>query len=322
VRLGPLRIHLGINEPVAKLDLTLREVAEADSYGLSPDKYDELRSKLEERLKKKVTPEVEKVKAEWIDHLRKEVTKELTPKIRVEVLAECRKQAETELRDGVWKELNANLNSRAPTPREREAFKEFVREAELDCLTQANAASGDSDRAALAYRWSRRVRLPFSWGLFLAAPVLAFFLHRSYEWGLGFWAFILPLIAGAIGFAYYTSERHDKLEPHQALFGKVASDYWVLAERAKKLQLVTAHTALNRGELQTALTDFTAAKKELDDRYLPSARSLEKSRGEVRAQLLTEVDPEKVFRVASDTEAFDKLEEKSEEAEQQASRAG
>lgn len=322
MKLGPIRIHLGVNEPVAKLDLTLREVQEADSYGLSPDKYDELRTKLEERLKKKVTPEVEALKEAHLKAIRQEVTKELTPKIRVEVLAECKKQAETDLRDGVWKELNATLNSRAPTPREREAFKVFVREAEMDCLTQANAASADGDRAVSAYRWNRRIRIPFAWGLSLAAPILAFFLHQRYEWGLGFWAFLVPLIAGALGFAYYTNERDDKLAPRQALFGKVASDYWILAERAKKLQLVTAQTALNRGELQKSLDEFTSAKKELDDRYLPSARNLEKSRGEVRAQLLSEVDPEKVFRIASDTEAFDNLEEKSEEAEQQASRAG
>lgn len=73
-----------------------------------------------------------------------------------------------------------------------------------------------------SYRWNRRIRYPLAWVLFLSSPMLAFFLYNIYSWGLGFWAYLIPLIVGAIGFAYHTNDRDEKLAPLRAHFGKIA----------------------------------------------------------------------------------------------------
>lgn len=143
---------------MAKLDLTLREVAEAKEYGITTKQYEGFRAKLEDRLKKKLTPEVEKVKADYLSCIRREVTRELTPKIREELIGECRKAAEAELRGKVTEELRKEASSRVPNEKDLEAVREFVREAELDCMTQAHAASADAEEAKRGLKWTRALR--------------------------------------------------------------------------------------------------------------------------------------------------------------------
>jgi hypothetical protein len=329
---------------MAKLDLTLREVEEAQSYGLTPTQYDDLKSKLYERFTRKVKDDLASearkalrqdkdfrneiakemrdgvlstVEAELRNKLPKElrpkIEEELRPKVEAAILPDLRKKAEADLRDkllGEVREVEKEVAGKVPSVRDREAFRDFIREVEIDCMTQADSASNDSDSAASTLNWRRRLRAPLSWGLLLAVPVLGFFLHRQFGAGLGFWAFLLPIVAAATGFASMTRKRIRSAAQSMDSHCRIASDYWVMTERAKRLRIVTTECAQTRGSLWSALNEFAQEKKALDDRYWPSARSFEKSRAEIRTQLLSEIDPDKLLRIADTrVEEFEALEE-------------
>lgn len=331
---------------MAKLDLTLREAEEAKSYGLTPDQYDDLKAKFEKRLRDRLTTEVKdqskkeaktelraeistemrptiradvekemrpKLLGEVEKELRAKLPDELKPKLREEVLPDVRKQVGAELgektRTAIRADLEREYAERVPNTKDRAAFKEFIREAEIDCLTQGTAASNDFEKAEASLLWSRRVRLPFACLLFIGLPILGFFLYQGFATGPGFWTFLIAAIGAAIAFAVNLSARHERLIESIKHNKKVSSDYWVLAEAAKRFRVVTAECSQKKGELDEALTNFTRSKRELDDRYWPNARALETARGEVRSQLMSEVDPDRLLRVAdSNIQAFEELE--------------
>lgn len=323
---------------MAKTELTLREVTdEAQRYGLSPDYYDSLKETFERRQRERLLTEVTiQVKKEAKAELRGEVTSELRPGLRIEVekelrpklateiekelraklpdelrpklreelLPEVRKQVEAELGDNLRQEartaVEQEIAKQIPTHKDRNAFREFVREEEVDCMTQANAASTDADTAESSLLWGRRLRVPFAYGLFVALPVLAFVLYQRFDLQPGFWAFLVPAVFAAIVFAATLSDRQERFSKRVVENRKIASDYWVLAEQAKKLRIITSDYAQTRGELQQELAQFTAAKRQLDDHYYPAAKSLELSRTEVRNRLMSDVDPDKLLRIATD----------------------
>lgn len=320
-------------------DLTVREVNEAKSYGLNPDQYDELRDKFEKRQRERLMIEVrdqakKEAKAELrveignemrpgiredVDkemrpklttqiekELRAKLPDELRPKLREDLLPELRKQVETELsaqiRATAKVEAEQGVARQVPTVRDRTAFRDFIREEEVSCLTQANAASTDAEDAERSLRWGRRLRVPVAYGLFAALPILGYILFERFGTGPGLWSFLVPAVFAAIAFAGTLGGRQESLKNKVTANRKVAADYWVLAERAKKLRMVTAEMATTKEELRKEVDSYTENKQRLDDNYFPAAESLAKSRVEVRDQLMSEVDPDKLLRVASEPE--------------------
>lgn len=324
---------------MSKLDLTVREVNEAQTYGLSSDQYDELKDKFTKRSRESLRNEVldqakKEAKTELrtqIDievrplikvaverdlrpilateiekELRSKLPDELQPKLREALLPEVRKQVESEIGEKLRQEartaIEQEIAQQVPTNKERAALQEFVRDAEVDCMTQAHAASNDADAAEQSLKWSRRTRVPVAYALILGLPILAFFLYHRFVFTEGFWAFLAPAVVAAIAFASAVSGRHEKLTMTSTETRKSASAYWRLASQAKKLRMVTATSAQTRGTLREELNRFTSSKETLDEHYSPAVKSLEQSRIEVREQLLSDVDPEKLLRVADDDE--------------------
>jgi len=320
-------------------DLTVREVNEAKGYGLSLEQYVDLKEKFSSRQRDRLVEEVrDQAKKEAKSELRNEISSEMRPNIRIDVekemrpklLAEIEKELRAklpdelrpklrgellpEVRKQVEAELGAQLRTEArteakqemarelPSAKDRRSFREFVREEEVDCLTQANAASFDADKAESALRWGRRLRVPMSFLLFIGLPIFGFFLHTRFGEGPGFWTFLLPAIFAAVSFAIAVGTRQENLKEAIQNNRKVASNYWVLAERAKKLRMVVGESAQTRDELRQEVNSYAQAKQGLDNTYFPAATSLTRARQEIREQLLSEVDPDKLFRVATEPE--------------------
>lgn len=306
----------------AALDLTLREAKEAKGYKLSAEDYAELKNQFLVRFRQQYHDELwEDAKTEAKDELRAEIAKEvskglsdaLRPRLKEEMLPELRTQIETELsqknRAEVRKELAEEFLAQVPTDRQRAAFREYVREAELDCLTQAHASALDGERVAADLKWSRNTRLPFAYALFLALPILAFVLYQHYLTSAGFWAFLVPAVIAAIAFAGHLSDRHTRLSSLVRSHERATSEYRVSADEAKRLRIVTADSASTRAELRDGLNSFLNGKRNLDKEHRPNIVALEKARIDIRNQLMSEVDPDKILRIEN-TEAIEDFDDK------------
>lgn len=307
-----------------KLDLTLREVNEAESYKLTPERYLEIRSRIEQRLRSQLFPDAAKHTQAIEAELKARLIKELKPKIREELAAECQKVAEETLREKIEQEVQTRINgevaAKVPSPKDRKAFQDFVREAEFEALASATASSVEAD---VMERWlavSRTLSTPLSWVWLLATPILGFLLHQRFGFGVGFFAYFLPLVIGAVTFAFTTSFRHQLRFNNVASRRKITSDYLMLADKAKQHRIVTAEGALTRGELVEALRYFTNEKAQLDNKYHPTVKTLGRARVLARDNLMTEMDPETLLRVASDPraeefEALDRQEQAKRESQ-------
>jgi hypothetical protein len=324
---------------MATEDLTLKEVEEAKKYDLSPDQYHELKSlfgkrfglkhaaevtasvrlDVERELRPKVSSElrpglredVEKeMRPKLTDKIRKElyeeiktdllpiVTDELRPKIRVEV----EKEVSDATKDRALADAKAEIASAGPTPKERDAHRVFIREVELDSLASAKAASDFADTEDQALQWHRRVRQSAFFGLLLTLAPLAFHLYSAHGWGLQSAAYFIPAALAFVTLWAKNSSFYERVGRRVAEYRKYTAEYHILAERAKGLRLVDTETTRSRRELEGNTQSLVATKNQLDSRFLPSASLVQKARHEVRDQLISEMDPEKLLRVEPEIE--------------------
>lgn len=328
-----LKVTQILRDTMAKLDLTLRELNEAQSYALSPEQYEELKQKLEAKMKERVYAEVrEQAKKDAKTELRPEIATELRPGLRVDVekelrpkitadveaslrtklqdelrpkireglLVEVRKQVEadltTNLRATLRVELQREAEAEVPTVRERDLFRRFVRSEEEDCRIQARAASADAARSARNFAWGRWFFLPTALLMLAALPVLGYFLYMRFADGAGFWTILCSAIFVAFSLLIATMTRQKRLKEHDDAHRKIASDYWILAERAKKLRMIDSALVGTRQGVQAELDSYQRAKQQVDDRYLPDARSLDTARVAVRSLAIQEEGEQEIDR--------------------------
>ena len=296
---------------MAREDLTLREVEEAEQYGLNPDQYDELKDIFTQRAKDAVRPvvavEVEKeIRNKVVNKLREEILEELPkelepkiaedlrPKIRVEVEEELGEKFRAQARDAVKQEEA----SRAATPRERRAFRDFVREVEVDCLTNAHTASNSADKEERMWLIMRTLRRPIFLVLLLSGAPGAFGIYHYFSGNpYALVALMLPWLIATIWLGSANSNRQTLVEKEVAGQRKMASDYWIIAEQAKRLRMVDAEMATTRGELQTKLDTLSGRKDRIDSSFMPSASTLDESRKKIRDQLIGDSNTEQFLRV-------------------------
>lgn len=106
---------------------------------------------------------------------------------------------------------------------------------------------------------------------------------------------VIVYVLAGVTFVKATAEGNSAVNNERAALRKTSSDYFGLAERAKKVRIVDLPTARTLYELQDLFMGLTRLKADADQRFHPSAKALSKARIDVRDQLVTEMDPERLI---------------------------
>lgn len=227
-----------------------------------------------------------KIRRKVADELREEIVTELRPIIREQVEDEVQGEMYDKARDDVKAELDAE----APDARQREAFRHFVQETEIDAHAQAAVASGDADRLTSRVRWSRRLFGPLPYMVLLgAAPVLYAVLQYvgallSVEF-IGVAAFLLVAFLMIL---WTNIMRHSRCEDEARRFYKIASEYRIMAERAKTFRIVHAERLETKSRIDELTAQLRKHKNQLDEKFHPSIASVDVARESVRGRIMAE----------------------------------
>lgn len=305
---------------MAELDLTLREIEEAKTFGLSTRQYDDLKSRFfvrwrdtnwpriledarkDPKLRKEVADEI---RATIRENLSKELKEKLTNELRADVRAEIQKTFMEKEREKLLVILREEQEAEVPTKDEIAAAQEFVREIELDCLTKADAASVMVEDAKAAKTRSRSWRNPIFYTLLISILPLVLYLNQVRGWtfnSASFWGVVASYIMTFIVLWAGNSSRFRTLDKHWEAAVKTLSSYRIEAERAKRARLVGIDAARTREQLSSTVDTILHEKRSLDKDFHPSTSSLTRARVSVRDSLLTDMDPEKLFSVATEGE--------------------
>jgi len=231
-------------------------------YGISKERERKIRTAVEAEVKKRIVEEI-------------------TPVIR--------KQAEQDVRDKAYRDARKDLENEArsatPDQRETNAFREFVKEVEVDCHAQAAVASAEADRVERSLLRSRR------WRNFLAYLLLLGLGPAGYEayarLGLSVAAAVAvgTMALTLLVLALTNKSRHARMSNHVKSRRKVASDYLVVAERAKAYRLIHAERLETKDELDKLADSLQDRKEFLDERYWPKVEDLNAARDSVRYRI-------------------------------------
>jgi len=262
-------------------------------YNISRERRARIRAEVAGQVRKEVTDELEPVLREQIeeelwDRARQEAQEEIEEAERLqqearEDLEEAREEAKAEARD----ELERRHRLGAPSERLRQGFIEFVKETELDCHAQAVVASGTASGYHRRLRWSRRLRGPLPWVLFTGAvPALyAVFLRVGSYDAPAFIAAAAGLLVAFLTILISNAVRHGRFEDKAQELDRAASDYLIMAERAKSYRLVHAERLETKGRLDELTQRLRAAKVKLDQRFHPPVDELDAAKDSVRHRI-------------------------------------
>lgn len=268
-----------------KADMTVREVDEAAHYNLTVNSYLELRQKIVSRLEA---------------HLEKKLRNAYLPKVRVEIANELRAQ--------ITQEVQSDLLSES----DRRSYREYLREAEMDALAAATAASSESE---VWFRGQKRIRqfgLPMAFAWLFSTPIGAYYLYTKFGFTPGFFAFLAPFLVGAVATLVRLYDNLEESMTKGNLLRKQASEFLRLASVAKENRTLLVETKTTRKDLDQDLSHFRLMKSQLASEYRPNLANLAAARLVARDTLMSEMDPEKIFRVADPrAEEFEALEEPS-----------
>jgi hypothetical protein len=219
--------------------------------------------------------QAERIRRELGRELRKQLTEELRASLRASVEEEIRKEAR--------RDYEAELAARAPSPDDREAFQALVKEIQLDAYAQAHIASSVADEAEGALGRSRRVASPAANALTIATPLVLMVIASVAEgFGFAFYALAITFALLLLTLVVTNLRRHLRLESVMKRERKTASDFLVVAERAKAYRMVHAERLDSAEELAELLEQLRRDKERLDARHHVSANTLERTREAVR----------------------------------------
>jgi len=243
--------------------------------------------------------------------IRREVEKQVKELLVEELTPVIREQITEEIGDEAYQKAKADLQKEAetlkPEPRERAAFREFVREVELDAHAQATVASNEADIADKALRRSRRWMNPLGYLLLLTILPAAYMTYATFGLGLALGATVATMLIALGIIAGTNSSRHERLTKRFKAKRKVASDYLIVAEQAKAYRTVHAERLDTKRKLDQLTTDLQTKKARLDQDHWPQVESLHSARETVRHRI--EVPK---------YQAFDEFDEQLAEAEAEA----
>jgi hypothetical protein len=252
-----------------------------------------------------------KIRIEVTDEVRDELKAKLTPVLREQVEEELWDKARQQARQQAKREVLEGQ----PTGRQKEGFLEFVRETELDSHAQATVASGEADQHASKVRWTRRLLGPLPWMVFLGAwPAL----YALWQWvgalvSVEFIGASVGLLAAFLVLLVTGTRRRWRYEDRAKRLYKIASDYLVLAERAKTFRLVHAERMESKKRLDDLTEQLRRAKVDLDDKFHPSVASVDEARNSVRHRISLEG-----LNIGGDEDFEERLEEAEREAQAEA----
>lgn len=252
--------------------------------------------------------------------IRRAIEEELKDRLIEELKPVIRLQVEAEIRDNAFKEARKELETEAkravPTVREREAFQAFVREVEVDAHAQATVASTEADKADLTLRRSRRWRNTLAYLLLLTILPVAFLAYQAMGLSLATGAVVTSMALALCVLAITNSNHHNELIKRFNSKRRVASDYLLVAERAKALRLVQAERLDTKTSLDKLAQELQSKKADLDERHWPRVDDLYNAQDSVRARISIEETKVRVF-----DDFDDRLEEAQAEADAAKSQA-
>lgn len=239
--------------------------------------------------------------------IRKMIESELRPRLVEELTPVIREQTEQDVRDRIRRDLEREAAEAAPGSRERKIFRDFVKEVEIDAHAQATVASASADDADGTLRRARAWRNPLAYFLLLAIGPMG---YEAYLTRQSSPLFIFLTAMAALFLCYFaiaSGVMYEDLRKKFREMRKVASDYLVVAERAKAFRMVHAERIETRKEMERALRDLSSEKEKLDRKYCPRVEDLHQARDSVRVRV-----EEPRFRVFEDFD--ERLEEAGEES--------
>lgn len=212
--------------------------------------------------------------------IRKALEKEIRADLTEELSADIRRKVERDVREEARQDVLREIAERAPTDEERETFSAYVNEVRLDAYAQATMASEIAEDAEAKLTRSRRVSEPILVGALVAVPAVV----QGTAWQLGGYT-SSTFITVTLTFALFilmlwiaSFRRHGRLERASRKHRKVASDFLIIAERAKAYAMVHAERLASSGELGELLESLRRDKEKQDRVFHASAAELERAR--------------------------------------------
>ncbi|MCC6524073.1 MAG: hypothetical protein IT373_15540 [Polyangiaceae bacterium] len=227
-------------------------------------------------------------------HERRARERALERELTEELRASVRREVEDEVRRRTRSEVLHELEHRAPTDDERARCRALIDEIELDAYAQATLASREADEAERALERSRRLGGPAVYAAALASPLLSYACARWLSDPTAVAAALVTL-ATALGLLVSTTlRRNARLERRLRELRRVASDFTILAERARAYRLVHAERIAEAQELVELVEELRLAKEAQDRQYHPSTADLEVARDTVRHRIEAPPEPLRV----------------------------
>lgn len=237
-------------------------------YALSPDEYNELRSKLLLRFKET-----------YADEIRDKVRKEVATTIRADL--------EKEHRDRIAKET--------PTPKTREAVSAFARELELEALAAAEAASSAATEGEAKTKRVTSTRRPLGLVILSLLAPLSYFLFEKFGLSYGFFAFLIPFVFASMFFIVRPIFGRAAANAVIAKQLELVSSYRYLAENLRQFWMIEVPSESSQDSMIRRVDHFLERKQSLDSQFQPNLEAVKKARIRVRDQLSEEMDLEKVI---------------------------
>lgn len=228
-------------------------------YGISKEREDRIRTAVEAQVKKRIIDEV-------------------TPVIREQAERDVREKAYRDAR----KDMENEARSAVPEPRERQAFREFVKEVEVDCHAQAAVASAEADKVERSLRRSKFWRNSLAYLLLLGLGPVAYEAYALYGLSATSAVIVGTMALTLLVLAVTNGSRHRALAERFSSKRKTASDYLVVAERAKAYRLVHAERLQTKERLDHLTSGLRTDKEDLDKRHWPRVEDLHEARDSVR----------------------------------------
>jgi hypothetical protein len=166
----------------------------------------------------------------------------------------------------------------------------MVGEVRLDAYAQAHLASDIADEAERRFQRGRRYANTATLALVVTLPILALGLSHALG-GFGsatFAAVALTVIFGVAALVFHNARRDLQLGRRARDHLKIASEFLILAERAKAFAMVHAERTTSSEELHRILEGLRHDKERVDRTFDPSAHALAAARDSARARI--EVD--------------------------------
>lgn len=220
------------------------------------------------------------VESELRDKMRREVRKDVTEEVRYQL----RKEAES-----------AQMSAKT-----RQSFEAYFREAELDALAGAVTLEKKQGRVKERFARTMKVRNTTMFGL-VCTPLLGALTYAT----LGLSPVGIALICTFALIMVVLTARFDEKSKEDGVtiagIGRNVGDCYWLATSAKNHRKLTLATAKTEGELLNGIGNFKEQKRDLDHKVRPRMEDLAAARAIVRDMLLSDMDPETLFRVSEPT---------------------